>query len=147
MGVNVEPVFPDKSAEGDAGGVGVCDGKAAGGADSGNQRNAGRVGLLHQLERNPAAQDEDAAAADPPAAIRLGAIAMIHEKAGNLRGAFAAYERLPHVVDIITNLAAEGVTRMFTAINSEMRRRQSGCGAPGRARTASVSTSARIAGW
>jgi len=39
-------------------------------------------------------------------------------------GAFKGFEELPHCVDIITNLAADGVTRMFTAINSEMQRRQ-----------------------
>jgi DNA segregation ATPase FtsK/SpoIIIE-like protein len=39
-------------------------------------------------------------------------------------GAFKEFEELPHCVDIITNLAGDGVTRMFTAINSEMRRRQ-----------------------
>ncbi len=39
-------------------------------------------------------------------------------------GAFKEFEALPHCVDIITNLAGEGVTRMFTAINAEMRRRQ-----------------------
>jgi S-DNA-T family DNA segregation ATPase FtsK/SpoIIIE len=39
-------------------------------------------------------------------------------------GAFKGFEKLPHCVDIITNLEAEGVTRMFTAIQSEMRRRQ-----------------------
>ena len=39
-------------------------------------------------------------------------------------GAFKAFEELPHCVDIITNLAGEGVTRMFTAINAELKRRQ-----------------------
>jgi len=39
-------------------------------------------------------------------------------------GAFKEFERLPHCVDIITNLAGDGVTRMFTAIKSEMQRRQ-----------------------
>jgi DNA segregation ATPase FtsK/SpoIIIE-like protein len=39
-------------------------------------------------------------------------------------GAFKEFVDLPHCVDIITNLAADGVTRMFTAINSEMKRRQ-----------------------
>jgi len=39
-------------------------------------------------------------------------------------GAFSGFEELPHCVDIITNLEGEGVTRMFTAINSEMQRRQ-----------------------
>jgi DNA segregation ATPase FtsK/SpoIIIE, S-DNA-T family len=39
-------------------------------------------------------------------------------------GAFKEFEDLPHCVDIITNLAADGVTRMFTAIQAEMRRRQ-----------------------
>jgi TolA-binding protein len=36
----------------------------------------------------------DAEGADPPASIRLAAIALIHEKSGNIRGAFAAYEQL-----------------------------------------------------
>ena len=39
-------------------------------------------------------------------------------------GAFKEFADLPHCVDIITNLAADGVTRMFTAIMAEMRRRQ-----------------------
>ncbi|HEY1014573.1 MAG TPA: FtsK/SpoIIIE domain-containing protein, partial [Herpetosiphonaceae bacterium] len=39
-------------------------------------------------------------------------------------GAFKEFEALPHCVDIITNLAGDGVTRMFTAINAEMKRRQ-----------------------
>ena len=39
-------------------------------------------------------------------------------------GAFKGFEELPHCVDIITNLQGEGVTRMFTAIQSEMYRRQ-----------------------
>ena len=39
-------------------------------------------------------------------------------------GAFKEFASLPHCVDIITNLAADGVTRMFTAINAEMKRRQ-----------------------
>lgn len=39
-------------------------------------------------------------------------------------GAFKEFEGLPHCVDIITNLEAAGVTRMFTAIQSEMQRRQ-----------------------
>ncbi|MCB9098593.1 MAG: hypothetical protein H6632_03550 [Anaerolineales bacterium] len=39
-------------------------------------------------------------------------------------GAFKEFSELPHVVDIITNLAGDGVTRMFTAIKSEMQRRQ-----------------------
>ncbi|MCL4297868.1 MAG: hypothetical protein KJ077_19150 [Anaerolineae bacterium] len=39
-------------------------------------------------------------------------------------GAFKGFEDLPHCVDIITNLQGEGVTRMFTAIQSEMQRRQ-----------------------
>ncbi|MBK8050698.1 MAG: hypothetical protein IPK16_28480 [Anaerolineales bacterium] len=38
--------------------------------------------------------------------------------------AFEAFRALPHCVNIVTNLNADGVTRMFTAINSEMRRRQ-----------------------
>ena len=59
MRVNIETVFPDKSAEGNAGGVGVFDGEAAGGADGGNQRDAGGVGFLHQLKRNTPAEEED----------------------------------------------------------------------------------------
>ncbi len=39
-------------------------------------------------------------------------------------GAFKGFDELPHCVDIITNLEGEGVTRMFTAIKSEMQRRQ-----------------------
>jgi DNA segregation ATPase FtsK/SpoIIIE, S-DNA-T family len=39
-------------------------------------------------------------------------------------GAFQEFKDLPHCVDIITNLAGDGVTRMFTAIQSEMNRRQ-----------------------
>lgn len=39
-------------------------------------------------------------------------------------GAFKEFAHLPHCVDIITNLAADGVTRMFTAIRAEMNRRQ-----------------------
>jgi DNA segregation ATPase FtsK/SpoIIIE-like protein len=39
-------------------------------------------------------------------------------------GAFKEFASLPHCVDIITNLASDGVTRMFTAINAEMKRRQ-----------------------
>ena len=39
-------------------------------------------------------------------------------------GAFSEFVALPHCVDIITNLAPDGVTRMFTAIQAEMRRRQ-----------------------
>ncbi|NJN66782.1 MAG: hypothetical protein HC884_08730 [Chloroflexaceae bacterium] len=39
-------------------------------------------------------------------------------------GAFQEFQSLPHCVDIITNLASDGVTRMFTAIRSEMNRRQ-----------------------
>ncbi len=39
-------------------------------------------------------------------------------------GAFKGFDELPHCVDIITNLQGEGVTRMFTAIQSEMMRRQ-----------------------
>ncbi|MEZ4513863.1 MAG: FtsK/SpoIIIE domain-containing protein [Chloroflexota bacterium] len=39
-------------------------------------------------------------------------------------GAFKEFKELPHCVDVITNLAGDGVTRMFTAITSEMRRRQ-----------------------
>jgi DNA segregation ATPase FtsK/SpoIIIE-like protein len=39
-------------------------------------------------------------------------------------GAFKEFEALPHCVDIITNLEGDAVTRMFTAITSEMQRRQ-----------------------
>ena len=39
-------------------------------------------------------------------------------------GAFKEFEDLPHCVDIITNLEGDAVTRMFTAINAEMKRRQ-----------------------
>jgi DNA segregation ATPase FtsK/SpoIIIE-like protein len=39
-------------------------------------------------------------------------------------GAFKGLDHLPHVVDIITNLQRDGVTRMFTAITAEMQRRQ-----------------------
>ncbi len=39
-------------------------------------------------------------------------------------GAFNDFKDLPHCVDLITNLAGEGVTRMFTAIQSELKRRQ-----------------------
>jgi DNA segregation ATPase FtsK/SpoIIIE-like protein len=39
-------------------------------------------------------------------------------------GAFKGLEKFPHVVDIITNLQSDGVTRMFTAIQSELKRRQ-----------------------
>jgi hypothetical protein len=39
-------------------------------------------------------------------------------------GAFKGFDELPHCVDIITNLQGDGVTRMFTAITSEMYRRQ-----------------------
>jgi len=39
-------------------------------------------------------------------------------------GAFQAFKDLPHCVDVITNLSHEGVTRMFTAINAELQRRQ-----------------------
>lgn len=39
-------------------------------------------------------------------------------------GAFKEFVDLPHCVDIITNLNSEGVTRMFTAINAEIDRRQ-----------------------
>ncbi|MEY3896353.1 MAG: hypothetical protein RLZZ214_1873 [Verrucomicrobiota bacterium] len=46
---------------------------------------------VYQLVPN---SEEDATGADSPAAIRLAAVALIHEKAGNLRGAFAAYELL-----------------------------------------------------
>ncbi|RRR68755.1 MAG: hypothetical protein EI684_17135 [Candidatus Viridilinea halotolerans] len=39
-------------------------------------------------------------------------------------GAFSEFATLPHCVDIITNLGADAVTRMFTAITAEMQRRQ-----------------------
>jgi S-DNA-T family DNA segregation ATPase FtsK/SpoIIIE len=39
-------------------------------------------------------------------------------------GAFKAFEELPHCVDIVTNLEDDGVTRMFTAIDAEIKRRQ-----------------------
>ena len=39
-------------------------------------------------------------------------------------GAFKGLENLPHTVDVITNLNEEAVVRMFTAIKSEMERRQ-----------------------
>lgn len=39
-------------------------------------------------------------------------------------GAFQEFANLPHCVDVITNLQASGVTRMFTAITAEMQRRQ-----------------------
>lgn len=39
-------------------------------------------------------------------------------------GAFQEFKELPHCVDVITNLQKAGVSRMFTAINAEMRRRQ-----------------------
>ncbi len=39
-------------------------------------------------------------------------------------GAFKGLDDLPHVVDMITNIQRDGVTRMFTAIQSEMQRRQ-----------------------
>ncbi len=39
-------------------------------------------------------------------------------------GAFKGFDELPHCVDIITNLEGDAVTRMFTAIKSEMQRRQ-----------------------
>ena len=39
-------------------------------------------------------------------------------------GAFQEFRELPHCVDVITNLQKAGVSRMFTAINAEMRRRQ-----------------------
>lgn len=37
---------------------------------------------------------------------------------------FEPFKKLPHCVDVITNLAGDGVTRMFTAINAELERRQ-----------------------
>lgn len=39
-------------------------------------------------------------------------------------GAFKGFDELPHCVDIITNLQGDAVTRMFTAINAEIQRRQ-----------------------
>ena len=39
-------------------------------------------------------------------------------------GAFKGLHTLPHVVDMITNLQRDGVTRMFTAIQAELKRRQ-----------------------
>ena len=39
-------------------------------------------------------------------------------------GAFKPFEKLPHCVDIVTNLNESAVERMFTAINAEMKRRQ-----------------------
>ncbi|MBV7336096.1 NACHT domain-containing protein [Chloroflexi bacterium TSY] len=39
-------------------------------------------------------------------------------------GAFKPFEKLPHCVDIVTNLNKAAVDRMFTAINAEIRRRQ-----------------------
>jgi len=39
-------------------------------------------------------------------------------------GAFSPFERLPHCVDIVTNLNTAAVKRMFTSINAEMQRRQ-----------------------
>ncbi|MFZ4657928.1 MAG: FtsK/SpoIIIE domain-containing protein [Caldilineaceae bacterium] len=39
-------------------------------------------------------------------------------------GAFKELYDLPHVVDLVTNIQRDGVTRMFTAINAEMQRRQ-----------------------
>ncbi|MEO7908767.1 MAG: FtsK/SpoIIIE domain-containing protein, partial [Roseiflexaceae bacterium] len=39
-------------------------------------------------------------------------------------GAFKPFEKLPHCVDIVTNLNTAAVERMFTAINAEIRRRQ-----------------------
>lgn len=39
-------------------------------------------------------------------------------------GAFDGLKDLPHCVDLITNLEKDGVTRMFTAIDSELKRRQ-----------------------
>ena len=38
--------------------------------------------------------------------------------------AFNEFNRLPHCVDVITNLGIEGVQRMFTAIDAELKRRQ-----------------------
>lgn len=39
-------------------------------------------------------------------------------------GAFKPFERLPHCVDIVTNLNKSAVARMFSAITAEMMRRQ-----------------------
>ncbi|MGC8781949.1 MAG: FtsK/SpoIIIE domain-containing protein, partial [Anaerolineae bacterium] len=39
-------------------------------------------------------------------------------------GTFAPFEKLPHCVDIATNLNRAGVQRMFTAIRAEIERRQ-----------------------
>ena len=39
-------------------------------------------------------------------------------------GAFKPFENMPHVVATVTNLNKSGVSRMFTAINAEIRRRQ-----------------------
>jgi DNA segregation ATPase FtsK/SpoIIIE-like protein len=39
-------------------------------------------------------------------------------------GAFQPFRKLPHCVDIVTNLNKAAVNRMFAAINAEMRRRQ-----------------------
>jgi DNA segregation ATPase FtsK/SpoIIIE-like protein len=39
-------------------------------------------------------------------------------------GAFLPFEKLPHVVDVVTNLHKSGVQRMFTAISAELQRRQ-----------------------
>jgi DNA segregation ATPase FtsK/SpoIIIE-like protein len=39
-------------------------------------------------------------------------------------GAFQPFRKLPHCVDIVTNLNKAAVARMFTAINAEIRRRQ-----------------------
>ena len=55
VGVNNEAIRPDKSAERDACRMSVINRKAAGSTDGGDQRNAGSVGFLHQLEGNAAA--------------------------------------------------------------------------------------------
>jgi len=39
-------------------------------------------------------------------------------------GTFGKFDRLPHVVDVITNLHDAAVSRMFTAIQAELQRRQ-----------------------
>jgi S-DNA-T family DNA segregation ATPase FtsK/SpoIIIE len=39
-------------------------------------------------------------------------------------GAFRPFEKMPHVVDVATNLHAAGVQRMFMGINAELQRRQ-----------------------
>ena len=60
VGVNIEAIRPDKSAERDACRMGVINRKAAGSTDGGDEGNAGSMGFLHQLEGDPAAEQEDA---------------------------------------------------------------------------------------